>query len=234
MASSSSAADNPGKRGRGRPRKDAQAPAALQEAAQDECVDSLLSMIAEAEVPESASKEKNKPEKHNVKKDKKERKVDEDKDKTVKDKKNAKSSKKETEQDTDVCKVQREKKPSLPGNYEWPADPVMEKLTNKTESRWFGANSWGSWRMAFLLARLQHQVWKAAAAKRPSAAEPSSAEPSSAEPSSAVEAEGGAPVEEQVLGQEPWRDFTPKSIDPWHALNSHWPTCVESDFLLAS
>lgn len=61
---------------------------------------------AEAEVPESASKEKNKPEKHNVKKDKKERKVDEDKDKTVKDKKNAKSSKKETEQDTDVCKVQ--------------------------------------------------------------------------------------------------------------------------------
>ncbi|CAK9088971.1 unnamed protein product [Durusdinium trenchii] len=294
MASSSSAADNPGKRGRGRPRKDAQAPAALQEAAQDECVDSLLSMIAEAEVPESASKEKNKPEKHNVKKDKKERKVDEDKDKTVKDKKNAKSSKKETEQE-------REKKPSLPGNYEWPADPVMEKLTvegalcddmsrlrlsaytdlrkwfqgepsenkhpdpknpglrkeelpggsaaislegltnwsddkgagwrtvrkavqgkNKTESRWFGANSWGSWRMAFLLARLQHQVWKAAAAKRPSAAEPSSAEPSSAEPSSAVEAEGGAPVEEQVLGQEPWRDFTPKSIDSTKCLARIW------------
>ncbi|CAE7491055.1 unnamed protein product [Symbiodinium microadriaticum] len=80
---------------------------------------------------------------------------------------------------------------------------------NKAESRWFGARSWGSWRMAFLMARLQRDVWLRAAEK--SAAPAAAAAP--AEEPAAQEAAPAEPLQKVLHGPEPWKIFSPKVID---------------------
>ncbi|CAE7676289.1 unnamed protein product [Symbiodinium sp. CCMP2456] len=79
---------------------------------------------------------------------------------------------------------------------------------NKAESRWFGARSWGSWRMAFLMARLQRDVWQRAAA---TPAAPAAAAP--AEEPAAQEAAPADPLQKVLHGPEAWKIFSPKVID---------------------
>lgn len=110
---------------------------------------------------------------------------------------------------------------SLDGLQNWSDDKgagwrTMRKAVagkNKTESRWFGANSWGSWRMAFLLARLQHQVWQRAA-QAPEAPVAAQAKPLEAE-----QAPDGAGA---GAGGEEWRNFSPKTIDSKLCLARTW------------
>eukprot|EP00439_Symbiodinium_sp_Y106_P051831 s485_g6.t3 len=80
---------------------------------------------------------------------------------------------------------------------------------NKAESRWFGARSWGSWRMAFLMARLQRDVWQRAAA---ASAAPAAAAAAAEEPA-AEEAAPADPLQKVLHGPEPWKIFSPKVID---------------------
>jgi len=42
----------------------------------------------------------------------------------------------------------------------WVATKFTGSATQKKEERWFSARTWGSWRLAFLLARLQRRVWE--------------------------------------------------------------------------
>jgi len=105
---------------------------------------------------------------------------------------------------------------SLEGLHNWSDDKgagwkTMRKAVpgkHKAESRWFGANSWGSWRMAFLLARLQRQVWQAATELQ-------------AVPAAAQEKPAEEP--EKVLdGVEEWHMFSPKTIDCAKCLARTW------------
>lgn len=117
---------------------------------------------------------------------------------------------------------------SLEGLQNWSDDKgagwrTMRKAVagkNKSESRWFGANSWGSWRMAFLLARLQHQVWQRAAQAPAPAAVPVAPEAAEAV---CQAAEAKPPEAEQALnGAEEWHNFSPKTIDSKLCLARTW------------
>ncbi|CAE7810512.1 unnamed protein product [Symbiodinium sp. CCMP2592] len=81
---------------------------------------------------------------------------------------------------------------------------------NKAESRWFGARSWGSWRMAFLMARLQRDVWQRAAA---ASAAPDAAAAAAEEPAAEEAAPPADPLQKVLHGPEPWKIFSPKVID---------------------
>ena len=47
----------------------------------------------------------------------------------------------------------------------WIAEYKSSKKQN--QSRWFNVRTWGSWRLAFLLAKLQRQLWEASAVEVP-------------------------------------------------------------------
>ena len=40
----------------------------------------------------------------------------------------------------------------------------------QSQTRWFNVRTWGSWRLAFLLAKLQRQLWEASGSTAPKAA----------------------------------------------------------------
>lgn len=91
------------------------------------------------------------------------------------------------------------------------------KVGKKLESRWFSARTWGSWRLAFLLARLQQQVWKPASSGGESSS--SSSAPPAADPPAAGPSE---PKVKVLSGKDEWLAFSPKEVDLTLCLARSW------------
>eukprot|EP00930_Biecheleria_cincta_P034065 TRINITY_DN23578_c0_g1_i1.p1 TRINITY_DN23578_c0_g1~~TRINITY_DN23578_c0_g1_i1.p1 ORF type:complete len:786 (-),score=171.54 TRINITY_DN23578_c0_g1_i1:74-2431(-) len=90
---------------------------------------------------------------------------------------------------------------------------ASRKLGKKNESRWFSARTWGSWRLAFFLARLQQQLWKQASSGE-SAPIASAADPPAAEASE--------PKLKVLSGKDEWLAFSPKEVDLTLCLARTW------------
>lgn len=94
----------------------------------------------------------------------------------------------------------------------WIAYSKHRKQTNKHLNRWFSASTWGSWRLAFLLARLQREVWDLP--ELPSTASASSSRAPHPAKGGASSSGGSGEETKQILaGTEEWLAFTPREID---------------------
>lgn len=87
------------------------------------------------------------------------------------------------------------------------------KVGGKNETRWISARTWGSWRLVFLLARLQQQVWKQAA---------SGGAASSAAAAGPPAAEASGPKLKVLGGRDEWLAFSPKEVDLTLCLARTW------------
>eukprot|EP00928_Gymnodinium_smaydae_P042525 TRINITY_DN2860_c4_g1_i3.p1 TRINITY_DN2860_c4_g1~~TRINITY_DN2860_c4_g1_i3.p1 ORF type:complete len:674 (-),score=155.10 TRINITY_DN2860_c4_g1_i3:431-2452(-) len=96
--------------------------------------------------------------------------------------------------------------------------------------RWFSVRTWGSWRLAFLLARLQRDVWNAGTAGSSSPAAPRAAGRGRGSGASRGRGRprgrgrGGAPADEAAAGTDAaeWLAFTPAEVDPQRCLARIW------------
>eukprot|EP00933_Yihiella_yeosuensis_P020867 TRINITY_DN16646_c1_g1_i2.p1 TRINITY_DN16646_c1_g1~~TRINITY_DN16646_c1_g1_i2.p1 ORF type:complete len:1021 (-),score=227.83 TRINITY_DN16646_c1_g1_i2:311-3373(-) len=91
--------------------------------------------------------------------------------------------------------------------------------TGKSESRWFNARVWGSWRLAFLLAKLQKQVWeKTASGKGALDSDGADSAPQEGTASKGGDASNMVPL----TGSHEWLAFSPREKNTTLCLARTW------------
>lgn len=102
--------------------------------------------------------------------------------------------------------------------------------SGRAENRWFSASTWGSWRLAFLLAKLQREVWRkpaestaqeAAEAPRTKLQGPPG--PAQDDGIGGSSSSSSKPLSQFVQsGAEEWLPFTPSNVDESCCLARTW------------